>query len=305
MEHASPRTHPGVWLALVVMEVIWGVHFVVAKMALQSFPPTALAAIRVTFASAALMAFAAATGALRRLTRRDVRDALVLGLSGVAANQLFWIIGLGWTSPSHSALIVSTIPIGVLLLAALFLREPITRWRAAGAVLAIAGVATLMFAAPAAPHPGGSAEPSLRGDLFTLGTVIAWSVYTLSGKKVVDRAGAAGVTAIAHLTGVVLLVPIGLPALAAMKWSAVPASGWLGVGYVSLLSSAVAYLLYFWGLGRLGAGRVALLAYLQPPIAALVSVLFLHEQPTLALGAGAAAVLAGLAIAQRAPVREA
>ncbi|HEV8322447.1 MAG TPA: DMT family transporter [Myxococcota bacterium] len=304
---AAPRRtsgQAGVWAAMVLMEAIWGVHFVVAKIGLRYFSAFAFAAVRVVFATVALFAIAAATGALRRMTRRDVRDALLLGLAGVAANQLLWITGLERTSPSHSALIVSTIPIAVLVMAAVFLKERISARRAAGVALALGGIAVLLVTAPARPaapgSPGAAATPTVWGDLLTVGTVVAWSIYTLAGKKVVDRAGAAGVTAVAHLTGVAFLVPVGAPALAAVHWSALPAGAWAAVAYVSLLSSAAAYLLYYWGLERLGAGGVALLAYLQPPIAAAVSILALGEKPTLALAGGAAAVLAGLALAQRA-----
>src|SRR5262252_7730722 len=94
---------------------LWGLNYSFAKIAVQQIDPFAVALIRV-LVSTPLLFIVLARNPLS-LSAADLRTALPLGLSGVLANQIFFITGIRRTTPGHSSLVVALLPIVVVLLA--------------------------------------------------------------------------------------------------------------------------------------------------------------------------------------------
>ena len=105
-----------------------------------------------------------------RLARRKLpRSGAVLGrlalyaIFGVVINQLCFVEGLSRTTPAHSSILITAIPIGTLVFAVLLLRERLTRSKFVSFAVALSGV-LLVLQPPAA----GWASPALRGDVLIL-----------------------------------------------------------------------------------------------------------------------------------------
>lgn len=132
--------------------------------------------------------------------------------------------------------------------------------------------------------------------------MIAWAVYTAEGREVVGRLGAFPTIAWTLITGTVLYLPLGLGALLVPSYRAdivrASTAAWWGVAYLILMTSVVAYLLWYWALAHLAAARVAIFTNLQPLATALLGQLFLGERMTAAFFGAAAVVIAGVLLAQ-------
>lgn len=274
------------------MVVIWGANYTIAKVALTELPPLTLAAARVTLATVFLFTVLGTHGGLR-IRRNALPRMAFLGLTGVALNQSLFVRGLDRTVPSHSSLVVALGPIFVLILASLFLDEPIGFKKVAGILLSFAGVMALSL------HADFTLDRShLEGDLTTAGAVLSFAIYTIAGKRAVIEFGALKTTAYSHLFGALLLVPA-----ASLASPGPPVSlslrGVLALLYMAIFASALAYLIFYRGLRDLGAARISALSYFQPLLAIAISVGAAQEALAARILYGGALVLAGVIVAER------
>jgi drug/metabolite transporter (DMT)-like permease len=257
--------------------------------------PVALAALRSGAGALVLALVAVSTGRLTPLPPRAEWPRLVLlGLAGNTVFQLCLIGGLHLTSPAHSALIVSLSPILTALLAWLALGEPLSQRRLLGIGLAFAGAAVLVTR-----DTGLDAAGALAGDVLSVGSALAWAVYSVVGKPLLASRSPLQTTTLAMAVGALPLLGLGLPGLAAVPWRVLDPTTWALLGYLSILALALNYVLYYWALKRAPLAHVSVFQYLTPVVAVLLSVGAGLQAPTIPLVASALAVLGGVALAQR------
>ena len=284
-------------LALLVYTLLAAATFIVARVALAEFDPLALAQLRFLLAAAALAALLwARRGSLAALVppRGDRRAVAWVGLLGTPINQAFFLVGLARTTPAHAALLYAVTPLLVLALAVARRQERLEPLRALGRAVAFAGVALLLFGRGLAAD-----RSTLIGDALVFIAVVAWAGYTAESRALLARIDPLALTAAATTFGALVFLPIGVPAVLAQDFARVSARGWLGLGYVSLVTSVTTYLIWSWALARTAASRVAVFSYLQPIAAALLAWLLLGVPLTAHFAVSAAVVLAGVALAER------
>ena len=283
---------------LLLMVLIWGANYAVIKSALREFPPQAFNALRMAVASAV---FAAAIGATRlpRISRGDWARLVLLGLVGHFVYQLLFMAGIARTTASNSALIIGCSPVAVSIASALAGHERVPRAQWAGVVLSVLGVYLVVgFGA----EFGGS---SLAGDLFTLGAVCCWAVYTVGSRSLLARYSPLAVTGITMLAGTALYVPASAGQLAALDWSRVPLWAWTAMTLSALLALNVAYLIWYTSVQRIGNVRTSAYSNFIPLIAMSVAAATLGEPIGVSKIAGAGAILTGVAITRLAARRQA
>lgn len=275
------------------MVLIWGGSYTAVKAVQAVIPALPLATFRCLAAAIVLGVGLLAVGRrIPSLSPREWATVALLGLSGSTVFQLCMVGGLAFTTPAHSAFLLNLNPIMAALFSWAWLGERLRARRAAGIVLALAGVVLIVS------RGGEAGGGSLTGDLISLGAAAAWAVYSVAGKPLLATRPALEVTALAMGVGTLPLLPFGLPGLAAVPWRALDGSTWLLLGYLSVVSTVVAYVLWFWALARAATARVVVFSYLTPVVAAVISIALGHDTVTGPLVAGATAVLAGVALAQ-------
>lgn len=300
-----PRARPSAALlygALVAHTLVSATNYLVAKRALMEIPALPLGLLRFTGASLLLVVLLRRVKPPgQRLPPREARGKLLfLSIVGVPVNQGFFLYGLQLSSAAHAALLYTLTPLFVLLLAQAFIGE-YPGWRAAaGTALALGGTLYVLF------HRGlDFSRGPLVGDLLLLVAVVAWSLYTAEGREVVGKLGALPVIAWTLIAGTALYLPLGLGALLVPSYRAdiahASAEAWWGVAYLIVMTSVVAYLLWYWALAYLAAARVAVFTNLQPLATALMAQAFLGERVTLGFYLAAAVVIAGVLLAQWRP----
>lgn len=294
MEPSPTVDRTRVLSALVVVQVFFGVHYLMAKVLLETIPPRVWAPIRVAGAAAILVTAAVAMGRRFPIDRRDLAKLALFSVFGVIVNQICFVEGLHRTTPTHSALINTWIPVGTLLFAVLLGRESMTWRKGVSLILALAGV--LLVIRPDRPSTGGA---TLTGDLLTLVNGTSYAFFLVISKRIISRTDPLAATAVLLVFGTIGICLIGLPSLAAFDPSTVPASIW-GLGaLIVLFPTAGAYFLIYWALARAESSLVALFIYLQPLLAGVLSAVLLGERPVATTYAGAALLFAGVWLATR------
>jgi len=292
----SPARHgpSSAYAAIGVATILWSVNYTFAKMAVLEIDPFAVALVRVLVVTPLFFLALARREGLARPTLSELRVALPLGLTGVLANQVFFITGIRRTTPTHSSLVVALLPVLVMVLASFLLGERLTRLKIAGVTVAFAGVALISVR-----EDWSFSRDTLSGDLLTLCGICAFAYYTVAGKEVIPRFGVLRTTALVFLTGGALMVPLALPAALRQPWGSVSARGWLSLAYVVFVGTFLCYLLYYWALARIESGKVAVFTYLQPVLAGAFSYLVLGEVIRGHFVLGGLAILSGVYLAQR------
>ncbi len=302
MPDPSPqRPHPVLLAgAIAVMVVSWTLNFIVVKVALRYFTPWMLAAFRVELSALILLPIYLVFGARARAAagkklfdRHDFWTFGCLAVLGVCLNQVCFTIGLNYTTVGHSALIIGTGPILILLLAWTQGLEALTAKKAAGMALAFAGVIVL-----AAEHGLSLHSSTLRGDLITLTGSVAFVVYTVVGKKVAPRYDTLSMNTYNFLFAAILILPLAVVQAARFErqggWTIVPWQGWAALGFIAAFASVASYLIYFWVLRYMAASRLGAFSYVHPVTTTVMGIWLLGEKLTRSLLLGGGLVFLGI-----------
>jgi drug/metabolite transporter (DMT)-like permease len=242
-------------LALLMLGVLWGGGFLFIRIAVPEFGPVALVDLRVLVAGLTLALYAALRGGVPPFWRRW-REYLVLGALNVAVPFTLIAWAELTVSASLAAIMMATSPLFTAPIAAVTLRERLSRWQIAGLLIGFAGVAVLVGWAPLASTPvfGVSVVALLGAALF----------YALGGIYTARRfTGASPVeSTIGQQFGAfVLLLPLMLVAPPPV-WPSPAATA--SVLVLAIFSSVFAYLLFFGLMSSVGATQTATVSYLVP-----------------------------------------
>ncbi len=275
---------------LVVVVSIWGSNFTIVKAALEQLPPLGFNALRLAIACVVLVGAARLSGT-GLPARADWPRMVALGLVGHCGYQLSFIQGLARTSVTNSSLILGCLPVTVLLLNALSRRrEPVGRWQWVGVVLAVLGVYLVVGVGAEV------ARDTLQGDLTIMLSVWCWGWYTVGSRPLLRVYTPLQVTACTTVIGSIAFAPFAVPSLVLLDWHGVSGWAWAAVVASGVLALSLSYVLWYIGVQRLGSARTSVYSNLVPVVAMVVAALGLNEPIGAVKMAGAALVLAALAL---------
>lgn len=269
--------------------------YIAGKRALVELSPVEVALSR--FALAALV-HAVVLWRLRfRPRREDLPGLAALGVLAVAVNQLLFLSGLALSTPGHAALLYATTPIFVFLVELVRGKERATPAKVAGIALAFAG--TVVVLAGRGVLGIADARDVLAGDVLLLLAVVAWSVYAVGGKSYAARYGGLATGSATLVAGTVLCAPLGLAFVDLQEVGRISGAGLASLGYLVVVTSVLAWLIYYWALGRTEASRVAVWSNLQPVLTALLAWAVYGERLTVPFLLGGVMVVAGVIVTGR------
>ncbi|MFY9574596.1 MAG: EamA family transporter, partial [Blastocatellia bacterium] len=235
-----------------------------------------------------LVAFLSRSGF--KLAPGDGRRLFALGLLGNTCYQSLFITGMAHTRAGNAALILATTPLFTAMLGRIRKHEYFTARGVGGLVLAFAGIVLIVIS--------GRGEISLGetilGDSLLLVSTMCWSLYTVGSMELVHKYGSMKATTIMMTSGTPLLLLVCTPSLIRQDWHQVRPIAWAGLIYSALFAIAIAYLIWSYGVRRIGSTRTAIYSNITPIVALVVAWLALGETPTLGQLAGAAVIFAGI-----------
>ena len=269
--------------------VIWGMNFSVTKSAFDQLAPLPFTAIRFVVSSLLLWLIIRMTEGPAKLSRGALRHLIILGVVGNTLYQLAFMLGLARTTATNSALLLSTVPTVVAVLAGTLGLERITARMWCGIVTGTVGVVLVI-----ATRGVGFDRATFVGDLLTVLAVLCWAGYTIGLRRVPEGVSSLRVTAITTIAGTPGLLLAGLPGVVRLQWESVSVNAWLAVGYSSVLSLVVAYLLWNRSVKAVGGARTAIYMCITPLVAVLGAWVLLGERPQPLQGVGAVFIITGV-----------
>jgi len=254
--------------------LIWGTNFTVQKLAFAQLSPLAFTAIRFTLGSALLVAIVRAVEGPKQMPRGALLFRLVwLGVFGNTLYQIGFVTGLAESSATNTALIIAASPAVVAILGAALGVERATVRMGFGIAIGIGGVALIVLS--------GNAQEGLKtshGDLFTIGAVLSWAIYTV-GLRNVEEMSALRLTAWTTYTGTPGLILAAIPELLRTDWRAMRWSVAAAMAYSVVISLIIAYLIWNRSVRAVGGTRTAIYMCVTPLFAALVAWAAMGEKP--------------------------
>ncbi|TDI45458.1 MAG: DMT family transporter [Acidobacteria bacterium] len=287
-----PRTQAGAAGLLVVVQVLFGVHYFAAKIVLAEIPPLAWAGLRVAAAALFLLPLAFLISGRRAVPRpADLARLAGLSLLGVVINQWAFVEGLSRTSITHSALINTGIPVLTLIFAVLMRQERANPGKLASILLAMLGVLVLLRV------DSMVLDRATRGDLITLINATSFSLFLVLSRPLLTRLDPLMATGFLFAFGSLVLLPLGAPLWLQISPSTLQPATWLWGAFVVLGATVVAYSLNYLALRRMESSVVALFILLQPLLAGSADVWVMGSKWTLRLSAATVLIGAGVVCA--------
>lgn len=273
--------------AIVVLAIIWGLSIPLTKLGLETLPPLTLTALR--FASALPLLFLLSWR--QRLPRTAMLRVALLGLIGISVGQVAQTLGVGGTSASVGAILSATIPVFVVLFAALRLKQGVTPRQLVGLVLAFGGIAMVATGSDGA----GPSQNTLAGILWMLVSSVTIAFYYVWSVELTDEHGTPAVAAWSTLFGFLALLPWSIWELAGEVPKVTPLN--LGVAaYLGVLVTAVGLYLWLFLLRTVPAIVATSVQYLHPIIGIVVGAILFGDALGFSFAAGVMFILAGLAL---------
>jgi drug/metabolite transporter (DMT)-like permease len=278
----------------IVANLIGGMSYVPAKIALTGLSETMLVVVRTVVALAVLLPLGGR--GVRRLLAApgaDRRGLFAMGILGYALPLVLGSYGLRRSTATNAALLLGTEPLGVVVMSALLLGEPLGRARLIALGLGLVGATVLV--ANGIPFVSVRYVPHLTGDLLLIAHGAAWAVYTIAAKRLLARHPALAVSAASLVVALPALVPIAALEARTFVWDAARLPTALAAAaLLGLVVSAGMTVLWNTALTELDASRMAGFIFLQPLSGVLFAAAALGE-PVTAYGiAGGSLVLAGV-----------
>ncbi len=269
-------------LMLVSLAALWGASYLFMRILGPELGVLATVMLRFGVAALALLAFGLLTGNLPDF-RLHWQKFLILGLLNNVIPQALIVSAVIHLNASLGSILNATTPLFTAIVAAVWIKEAFGWQRVLGVLLGIFGVTVLVGFSPI---PVDS-----RSLLAVIEALLAAVSYSFAA--VYARGAFKGIqplhTAIGQLSGSSLLVlPLALVAWPKVQWSLEIIGSVLGL---ALLSTALAYLLYFRLIATAGATAAASVTFLIPFFSLLWGVIFLHEPLNLGMFVGLGIIL--------------
>ena len=238
MDKGKLKGHAALWVA----NLVWGLNAPIGKSVLWSehnpggVSPFALSVYRML--GACLLFWSVSLFLPReRVARRDIVLLLFASVFGIQLNQMLFLWGLSLTSPIDSSIIATVVPVLTMVLATLFLREPITWLKAGGVFLGCAGALLLILVS----RHGTGHTSSVKGDVLCLVSAVSYATYLTAFRNVIVKYSPVTTMKWMFLFAAVVAAAVYYRPLAAVDYAALAPRTWAGIGYVVVCSTFLSY----------------------------------------------------------------
>lgn len=258
-------------LAMLGANVMWGLMSPIAKLVMATgiVTPLLLTDFRI-FGAALLFWITSLFTPREHVPPRDLLLLAGAAMLSILFNQGCFIFGVGLTSPGEASIITTTMPMWVMVLAAIVLKEPITWLKVGGIALGASGALILVFNGV---HNGGmQGDNPVLGDILVLLAQLSYASYLTFYKNFITKYSLITLMKWMFLFAAIAVLPFSIKTIATTAWDALSHMHYAGIVYVVGFSTFLAYICVMIGQKNLRPTLVGMYNYVQPIVASLVGV---------------------------------
>lgn len=281
--------------------VVWGASFIATKVGLQDVSPITVVWMRFGMGVLILGMTVTARKEFAWPARNEWAYFAFLGFLGITWHQWLQSTGLVTAQASTTAWIVATTPIFMVLLGWLMLKEKITALQLAGTGLAAAGVLVVVSNGDLGSILDG--QFGTPGDYLIMLSAPNWAIFSTLSRRGLQKHPAARMMFFVMGFGWLFSSIYFFAGGYFSQISNLSTDGWIGIAFLGIFCSGLAYIAWYDGLQAIAASQVGAFLYLEPLVAVVVAAAILSEPITLASLAGGAVILLGVYLVNR-PRRE-
>ena len=241
--------------AMLTANATWGLMSPLAKIVMAGgiVTPLVLTDLRI-FGAMALFWIISFFQKPEHVHHKDMAKLLAASLLAIVFNQGCFIFGVGLTSPADASIITTSMPLWAMVLAAFFLKEPITGKKVLGIALGAGGALLLIMGSQSGSAPASGGSNPIWGDILVLGAQLSYALYIVLFKNFVQR------------YSLVTIMKL------ATDWSALelPAIG--SIAFIVVCATFLSYMLILVGQKNLRPTVAGMYNYVQPVVACIVSI---------------------------------
>ncbi|MFD5431617.1 EamA family transporter [Kitasatospora sp. NPDC127067] len=288
----GPRLGGAVWLALLVVYIVWGSTYLAIRIAVETMPSFLSAAARFLVAGLLLTGYLLVRQgpAGLKVTKRQLASSALVGLLLLTGGNGLVVLGETSVPSGLAALLVAAVPLWMVVLTAVGGERPRPA-ELAGVLLGLVGLGVL-----SAPAIGGSIEPT--GVIMIIAATLLWATGSFATKRIPMPDNVLAASAYQMLVGGVgdLVIGLGRGEQHGLDLGTISGRSWLALAYLVMFGSLLAFTAYAWLLRSAPLTLVATYAYVNPVVAVLLGWLILAEPLTGPTLAGGAIVVAGVCL---------
>jgi drug/metabolite transporter (DMT)-like permease len=246
--------------------VLWGLMAPIGKSALQEFSAVSVTTFRMTGAAIAFWILSAFMPK-EQIPPRDMLKIFFASMFALTFNQGMYIFGLSMTSPIDASIVTTTLPIITMIVAAIFLKEPITNKKVLGIFVGAMGALILICSGSSSAGSG-----SIWGDLLCMVAQLSFSIYLTVFKSLTQKYSVITLNKWMFIYASMCYIPLSYNDIAAIEWSTVPTATILQVLYIALAGSFLAYIFIMTAQKMMRPTVVSMYNYMQPIVASIASI---------------------------------
>lgn len=259
-------------LAMLMANILWGCMSPSSKIVLSSGLVNAISLTTFRMLGAAVLFWIASVFTRKEhVPHEDLKHLFFAALFGIVFNQGSYIFGVSQTSPINATIVATSTPIITMIIAAFYLKEPITGTKVLGIFVGAAGALTLILSGqPAATGSGGS---NVWGDILCLIAQCSFSVYVVVYKGLIGRYSPVTLMKWMFTYSALCTIPFSYNSVAGIDFATLPLNIYLNIAVVVLGGTFFAYLLIPTGQRILRPTVATMYNYVQPIIASVITVM--------------------------------
>ncbi|MBB4912963.1 EamA family transporter [Streptosporangium saharense] len=287
---ADKRTSLLVWGGLAIVYVVWGSTYLAIRVVIETVPPLVSGAMRFTIAAAVLglvVLLVKGPGAYR-MSPKQFGGAALVGLLLLTSGNGLVALAEQHISSGLAALLVASVPLWLVILRVVARDRP-RALTLAGVLVGFAGVAVLSLTGASGASSGAAVTTVLIAS-------VSWSVGSFLAARIPMPADPFAASAVEMLAGGLGLLAVSRTAGEHLNLAAVSGRSWVGLAYLVVMGSLVAFTAYVWLLGNAPISLISTYAYVNPVVAVALGALVLSEVVTGSMVVAGLVIVVGVAL---------
>ena len=282
-------------IALILANVFFGINFPVAKSLMPDFlHPIEIIILR-TGVSSLLFWLISRFFYYEKTERKDILRLALCGLFGITINQLMFFEGLNLSAPIDASIILVSVPVMVVIISAVLIKEKITPIKIIGIIIgALGALITIIYGKTMSV----GSDP-IRGNIYLFINAFCYSIYFVIVKPLMAKYNAFTVMKWTFLFGFLFVIPFSYHSFSTVNWASFSFVIWSSLAYVIIATTFLAYLFIAYAMKFVNSGVASFYIYFQPIVASMLAIIIYNENITFVKILSAAMIFIGVYLVGR------